>query len=93
MAVRIGHEREDFRGRRPYKHLASYPARARLDLDYRISHAPDCNSRPSRANWWASRVRWQAPPPMTVMGALPGQSCTQARGRNGHAARLPTMVD
>jgi hypothetical protein len=44
MAVRIGHEREDFRGRRPHKHLASDPARARVDLDHRIGHACDCNS-------------------------------------------------
>jgi len=44
MAVRIGHEREDFRGRRPHKHLASDPARARVDLNHRIGHASDSSS-------------------------------------------------
>jgi hypothetical protein len=55
MAVRVGHEREDFRGRRPHKHLASDPARARVDLNHSVSHASDCTLRPP-ANWWASRV-------------------------------------
>jgi hypothetical protein len=44
MAVRISNERENLRGRRPHKHLASDPARARVDLNHRIGHASDCSS-------------------------------------------------
>jgi hypothetical protein len=43
MAVRIGHQREDLRGRRAHKHLAGDPARARVNLNHRIGHASDCS--------------------------------------------------
>jgi hypothetical protein len=45
MAVRVGHECEDFRGRHPHKHLAGDPARARVDLNHSVSHASDCTLR------------------------------------------------
>ncbi len=38
MAVRVGHEREDFRSRRAHKHLTSDPPGARVDLNHRVSH-------------------------------------------------------
>jgi hypothetical protein len=60
MAVRVGHECEDFRGRRPHKYLAGDPARAGVDLNHSVSHVSDCTLRPP-ANRWASRAMKSKP--------------------------------